>query len=123
MGKLTKQLDLEGMTKVLAANCALKSFTDTIIHLEIDPKHASLANEKQQQQLQHALQKKFSESLKLKIDTVITAGITPAQQTETKLSQDLENAKNDLIEDPHVQSILQDFGGSLDEKSIKLVKP
>ena len=120
---IAKQLDLGGMTKVLAENCVLKTFTDTIMRLEIDPKHASLANERQQQQLQQALQKKFAENLKLKIDIVTTTGTTPAQQTETKLNQDLKNAKNDLIEDPHVQSILQDFGGSLDEKSIKLVKP
>ena len=111
------------MTKVLAENCILDKLSDHAAYLQIAPKHASLANEKQKQQLAQALEKKFGAIFKVNIKICATAANTPAQQTENKTSEQLVNAKNNLIADPHVQSILEDFGGSLDEKSIKLVKP
>ena len=120
---LVKSLELNGMTKVLAENCVLITLTDSNVHLQIDPKHASLANEKQSKQLQQALQKKFGDNFQLKLEVSKSDASTPAQQVEHQMAQELEDAKTALVEDPHVQSILQDFGGSLDENSIKIVKP
>ncbi len=120
---LVKTLNLNGMTKVLAENCVLKHLTKNNAHLQIDPKHASLANEKQTKQLQQVLQKQFSDDFQLKIDVCKLDTTSPAQQVEHKMTTALKDAKTALIEDPHVQSILQDFGGSLDENSIKIIKP
>ena len=122
-GMLVNSLKLTGMTKVLAENCVLKQLTDNNAYLQIEQKHASLANEKQSKQLQQALQKKFGENFHLKLEVGKPATDTPAQQVENKMAQELADAKTALIEDPHVQSILEDFGGSLDENSIKIVKP
>ena len=121
--KLTKQLNLTGMVKVLAENCTLKKLTKHAAHLQIDIKHASLANDKQTQQLEQILQQKFGLSFKVTIETCKTTTDTPAQRMEHKLTQAKQTAKDNLIADPHVQNILQDFDGSLDENSIKFIKP
>ena len=68
-----------------------------------------------------ALQQKFGSTFKLKIEECASATNTPAEKTATQQEQALAAAKNHLMADPHVQNILENFGGSLDENSIKLV--
>ena len=120
--QLTGKLNLTGMTKVLADNCILQKLEEHQVHLLIDAKHASFANTTQHQQLETALQEKFGSGLKLVIKECTNITDTPAQQIEVKKSKALAAAKSNLIADPHVQSILEDFGGVLDENSISLVK-
>lgn len=119
--QLISELNLTGMTKVLADNCILKKREEHYVHLLIDTKHTSFANTTQCQQLEKALQQKFSCTLKLKIEECASIIDTPAQQAEMKQTQALAAAKDSLVADPNVQSILENFDGSLDEDSIKFV--
>ena len=116
---IIQQLSVGGMTKVLAQNCVLDSKVNNRISLHVDNKHASLANEKQRLQLQTALSEYYGSEIKLSIDVQQLIQETPAIESARVKDEHLSNVKNSLASDPHVQSILDDFGGSLDEKSIK----
>ena len=60
--------------------------------------------------------------IQIKIDVTSVTEESPAAKVQRENSQALQDAKNILSDDPHVQSILQDFGGVLEESSIKLTK-
>jgi DNA polymerase-3 subunit gamma/tau len=116
------KMNLVGITKLLAEHCALVHYSPEQIQLQLAPQHASFANDKQKAQLTAALQQHYGAALQVKIEIVTPTIESPAAQNQRQTSAALETAKNTLISDPHVQTILQDFGGFLDEKSIKLTK-
>ena len=115
-------LEVSGMTKVLAQNCALIEKTNTHIKLSIDTKHASLMNDRQKKQLHSALEDYLSVKINFSIDVSNIEQDTPAITQQRDSDEKAQQTKNSLVNDPQVQSILQDFGGSLDEKSIKSTK-
>lgn len=117
--KIAAALDLSGMSKLLAQNCVLDKKDKNVVQLHIDAKHSSLVNDKTQAQLQDALSQYYTETIKLNIETVDLAEETPAKQAERQKDEKMSQVKTSLNNDPHVQSILNEFGGSLDEKSIK----
>jgi DNA polymerase-3 subunit gamma/tau len=119
---IVNQLKLSGMTKVLAQNCALAELNDDKIVLHLTAKHASFCNDKLQKQLCEALETYFAHKLVLKIEVVEKPMATPASLKQEKKDKALKQAKTSITDDPHVQSILQDFGGSLDHSSIKPTK-
>lgn len=116
---IVEHLSLGGMTKVLAQNCVLDSKDEHRINLHIDNKHTSLTNDKQQQQLQTALSEYYGYTIILSINVQKLAKETPAKETARVKDEHFTTVKNSIANDPHVQSILDDFGGSLDENSIK----
>ena len=114
------ELKLTGMSAALAQHCAMKSFENDHLVLEIDSKYAAMSNEKQQAVLSDALKHYFNKPIKLKINVVSNLQTTPAVQTQQKNSAQLETTKNKLLDDPNVKNMLEAFGGTLDENSIKL---
>lgn len=117
--EIITHLPLGGMTKVLAQNCVLDKKDEHRIDLHIANAHASLANNKQQQQLQTALSEYYGHTIALTIKVQKLAAETPAKETARVKDEHFTSVKKSLASDPHVQSILDDFGGSLDENSIK----
>jgi DNA polymerase-3 subunit gamma/tau len=114
------ELKLTGMSAGLAQHCAMKSFENDHLTLEVDSKYAAMANEKQQTVLLDALKRYFNKPIHLKINVVTNLQTTPALQTQQKNNEQLEAAKNKLMDDPNVKNMLEAFGGTLDENSIKL---
>jgi len=119
---IISELKLGGMTKVLAENCVLDKKEGNHLQLHIEPRHASLANVKQIKQLETALSEFYASAIKVDIAVENLAKETPAAATTRQQHKKLDDAKHSITNDPHVQHILQEFGGSLDEKSIKSLK-
>lgn len=117
--QICKVLALGGMLKVLAENAILVKIDEQVIRLQIDPKHASLVNDKLKSQLNELLNQYYQKTRLLQIEIKATEHTTPAQQEKHAQQERLSKAKETLVSDPHVQAILQQFGGKIDEKSIK----
>jgi DNA polymerase-3 subunit gamma/tau len=115
---IINQLKLSGMTKVLAQNCVLDKQDEHSFYFHIEAKHASMAGEKQVQQLQAALTEHLQRKIKVEINVAELTGETPAAHKQRLEIEKLATAKQNIVQDPHVQNILENFGGSLDENSI-----
>jgi DNA polymerase-3 subunit gamma/tau len=118
--QMVQEMQLTGMTKLLAQHCVFLSHDNNVIHLQLSPQHASFANDKQRNELTTALRHKYGNPLQLKIDISTANGESPAAKTQRETSAALQNAKNILANDPNIQSLLEDFGANFEESSIKL---
>jgi DNA polymerase-3 subunit gamma/tau len=116
--ELIQQLNLSGLTLVMAQHCALQNMDEGNINLQIDPIHAPMANDRQKQRLQELLSAHFNKPLRVSISVAPTTNSPAEEQRQTDLAH-RSAAKEKLEQDPHVQNILQQFSAKIDENSIK----
>ncbi len=118
---LIRELDLQGASKLLAANCALLRREKDVVYLGLDARSESLLTRTRQNEIAAALSKKFGEHLKVEI-TVGEAGAETPMQEKTRLDDEkLEAARESLEADPNVKALRDMFGAELNPDSIELV--
>ena len=118
---IVTKLNLTGMNAVFANHCVLKNLGDTTVELQIDPKHIALASETRQANLVTALTSYLGRSIKLKIINVAGIDGTPAAQQQRAVDEKFAATKTQLVEDPLVKNIMDHFGATIDDKSIKSI--
>lgn len=118
--QLIERANLSGLTSVLASHCVLKSITDTAIELEVDPSHAAMAGQVQQQKLQEALQACLGSSVRVSIHKAELSNETPAGKQQRVHNEKQQQALENINNDPNLQNLISQFGASVQTNSITI---
>lgn len=119
--QIVASLELGGLSRQLAANCALKSIDAQQICLALQESHRALKSEMAEQRLLEALQGRFSSSVSLRIEIGEPAGDTPAQQQALADEQNVVAARAQMAQDPFVKAAVQQLDATLLEETVKPV--
>ena len=115
-------MNLPGLTRELANNCALESVDDQECRLIIDPKQAQIKSSRSEEKLQLAIQKYYGKPLKLVIKTETIASDTPA----VKIQKDKLNRQQEAVEainnDENIQALKTNFDARVIPGSIEPVE-
>ncbi|MBG7601081.1 MAG: DNA polymerase III subunit gamma/tau [Gammaproteobacteria bacterium] len=119
---IVAQLDLGGVSRQLAVNCALKSIDDKRVCLALQQNHQALKSEMSERRLQAALCDHFdNKSLLLEIEIGEPGSDTPAQQQAQADEQKVVDAREQMAQDPLVKAAQQQLGATLLEETVKPV--
>jgi len=116
---LVKALNLTGLTKLLAENCVVESWSSHYIVLTLDNAQKPLYNKRYEDRLTEILSQYFGRELRLKINLGKVQNETPAKQNQrmTKEAHLALDQKND--KDPKIQSLLQAFDAKIEQVTLK----
>jgi DNA polymerase III subunit gamma/tau len=119
--QIVASLELGGLSRQLAANCALKSIDAQQVCLTLQERHRALKSEMAEQRLLEALQGHFSSSVSLRIEIDEPGGDTPAQQQALADEQKVVDARTQMAQDPFVKAAVQQLDATLLEETVKPV--
>lgn len=116
---LVNQLDLNGMTRMLAQYSEAKSFSENKIELYVAEMHKHLLEKTYQDRLKSQLETHFGKPVEVVFSLGSITGITSAVlQDRDKLAR--QSRAVDAIEsDPYVQELVEQFDAKLNVSSIK----
>jgi DNA polymerase-3 subunit gamma/tau len=113
-------MQLGGLVRELAQNCALIEVSDGAIKLRLAPTHKHLlAMPGTQAKLQEALVKHFGGGVRLNVDIGEPGTQTPAQRNAETQRQRHSDAVAALESDPFVQEMIERFDATLIETSVR----
>jgi DNA polymerase-3 subunit gamma/tau len=116
---LVECMQLKGMLRELAMNCAVKRRDDSRWAVELDAGCRQLLNRERQQRLQEALSDCLQKRVQLEIEVAGEVRDTPAVQQRAE-AQMRQTAAVDTIEsDPNVKAIQEAFDATLHVDSIR----
>lgn len=115
---IVQQLNLTGISALIAENCVLEQMQAHEIILAIDPSQAVLLNKKQQDKLQEALSKYFNKSIALTIKPGQSNMATPAVQDKEDQMKRKSATQTAIQQDPNVQRLIEAFDAQLLPDSI-----
>ena len=121
---LSQQLDLVGLARQLASNCALVARQGALLRFALDPRHQAIRSRSQEEKLSQALSRHFGTTLRIEIE--VAAGQvpgqaeTPASARAREADERLDAARTALESDPGVLALKERFGATLHPDSIRL---
>ena len=116
---LVPQLDLSGLNKQLASNCAYLRREGTTVLFRLDGRSESYLTKARQDSLASALSEYFGETLKVEIAVGPAAAETPVQVEKRKEAEQLDAARAGLEADPNVKALKDMFGAELVPESVE----
>ncbi len=118
--QLIGAMQLGGLVRELAQNCALVEVLDDAVKLRLAPTHKHLlAMPGTQAKLQEALVKHFGGNLRLSVEVGEPGTQTPAQRNAESKRQRHSDAVAALESDPFVQEMIERFDATLVETSVR----
>ncbi len=117
---LIERLDLKGMARELALNCAPREVADEAMVLTVDPAHAHLLNEARGEQIEQALTRHYGRPIRLKIlkEGALT-GDTPARRQAREREARKREAIQSIEADENVKALQDAFGATVNYDSIR----
>ena len=116
---IINQLDLSGVSRVLATHCSLQARDQDHIHLVIAQEHESLMATSSVEKLTHALKKMFGDEIDVSINTINSTINSPAQQERDSKAQQQSAAEENLKEDTFVRALEQGLQAEIVPGSIQ----
>jgi len=116
---LINQLNLSGLNKQLASNCAYLRREGSNVFLSLDSRSESYLTGPRQVALAEALSAHFGEKLKVDITVGSAKAETPTQLEARQETEDLEAARVGLEADPNVKALKDMFGAELVADSVE----
>jgi DNA polymerase-3 subunit gamma/tau len=121
------QLELEGITRSIAANCLLQSVENSRLVMVLNEKQAAVFNEEHQRRITSQLKKYFGQDIVLEITSgaidTERDGETPAAWRERMDLERQHEAERIFENDETVKAILETFSGSIQLDSIEPTSP
>lgn len=117
-----RQLNLTGITALIAANCVLEQITEDEIILLLDPKQSILLNKKQEERLTQSLHEYYKRPLRVTVKVGTSDLDSPASLDKKAQEQLHADAVHSIQNDPNVQTIMKTFNAKVLEDSIKVNK-
>ncbi len=117
--ELVGRLGLSAMANQLALRCEMTKRTAELIELRISPADEKLFDKPYRDKLGAALRQVLGEQLKVVFAAGEVAGVSPKAITDRKAEQRQAQAVAEIRGDPFVRELIEDFGGSLEDASIK----
>jgi DNA polymerase-3 subunit gamma/tau len=118
---LVESMQLKGVLRELAMNCALKSRDNNNWKLVLDTSHQQLLSKTRQQRLEESLCKVLKQTLHVEIEVQGSADNTPAQQQLQEAETRQADAVNSIESDPNVKAIQKVFDATLHKETIRSV--
>lgn len=117
---IVANLELNGMARQFALNCAYKGRQGQVIELQLAASHAQLQNNAFQERLEESLVSHFGEPLKLRIELIEQAGSETPSQVESRRQAERQQAAREAIEnDPVVRALVEQFDAQVQTNSIQ----
>jgi len=116
------QLNLKGVTAILASHCVMKSFENNQLHLLLAPEQAPLLNPTQEKRLQEALQEHVGNPIKLNITIEASNALSPADEIKQAQDEKQQAAQRAIEKDPNIQAIIEQFNGTIQSDSVKPIE-
>lgn len=117
--ELVGQLGLSAMANQLALRCEMTRRTAEMIELRISPADERMFDKTYRDRLTAALRQLLGAQLRVTFLAGEVAGVSPKAMTDRKTEQRQAAAVSEIREDPFVRELLEDFGGSVEDASIK----
>lgn len=117
---LVERLDLRGVTRQLAAHCALTAVQGSTLRLALDPRQKQLLNAQSVERLVQALSAHYGMTVRTEIDTSAAVADTPAAAQDRQARQRMDTAAAGLAGDPLVKALADQFGATLLPESVRL---
>ncbi|WP_373975938.1 DNA polymerase III subunit gamma/tau [Chitinibacter sp. SCUT-21] len=115
---LVVQLKL-GAAGMLAQNAQLMGYSDIHIDLQVAEEHRAVATRDYQDKLRSALSEHFGREITVNVNIGEIAGETPAIMLVRENAARQETAVAAIQNDPFIQTLVRDMGGTIDAASIK----
>jgi DNA polymerase-3 subunit gamma/tau len=112
-------LDLSGLARQLAANCALLSRQGAVVRLGLDARHEAMRTRAQEDRLAQALSRQLGESVRIEIELVETPAGTLAADRARQSAGELEAARATLADDPTARALQERFGATLHPETVR----
>ena len=116
---LVERLPLEGTVRNLARNTVLARRQDDQWTLKLATGHQVLVNQERTQELAGALSDYFQRRIRLSLEFEADAGDTPEALDQARRRQRLAEARQALLDDGTVKTLIERFNARLDEASIR----
>ncbi len=120
--RLVEGMQLKGVLRELAMNCALKTHDNNSWQLTLEPSHQQLLSKARQQRLEQSLCEVLQQTVRLEIEVRGGAEDTPAQQRLREAEARQADAVNAIESDPKVKAIQKVFGATLHRETIRSVE-
>ncbi|MBD3670622.1 MAG: DNA polymerase III subunit gamma/tau [Gammaproteobacteria bacterium] len=117
---LVNSLELNGMARQFALNCAYKGREGSTIELQLASSHAQLQNNSYLQRLEEALCARYGETLKLHIELIEQATTeTPSQVSSRREAERQQAAQEAIANDPVVRMVIEQFDAQVQMNTIQ----
>jgi len=116
---LVEGMQLKGMLRELAMNCAVKQRDDSCWSMQLDPACRHLLSKERQQRLEEALGASLRQRVQLHIEVAGEVRDTPAVQQRTEAQMRQSAAVETIESDPNVKAIQKAFDATLHLDSIR----
>ena len=118
---LVGSMQLKGVLRELAMNCALKSKEPNSWKLVLDTSHQQLLSETRRQRLEKSLSEVLQKPVRVEIEVQGSTDSTPAQQQQQEAETRQADAVKAIESDPNVQAIQKVFDATLHRETIRSV--
>ncbi|MDX1496418.1 MAG: DNA polymerase III subunit gamma/tau [Salinisphaeraceae bacterium] len=112
-------LQLQGMADQLARHCAWQSFEDDVFTLALSAEQEALFSDRHKNALLTALQSRFGDSIRVKIEASEASLVTPVAMADSDERERQQQAEAALAADPQVQALGERFGATLHPGSVE----
>jgi DNA polymerase-3 subunit gamma/tau len=118
---MVAQMNLGGITRQLAANCAFLGKQGNKVRLSLDPEGAHYRTAMMEDKLKQALSNYYGEPVVLEFSEGHgSAAInTPARQSKAAAEDRLQNARASIDNDPNIRAMKELFGATVTPESIR----
>ena len=117
------QLDLDGITRSIAANFLLQEVSGKKLVFVMDDTQSTVFNEEQQRRINQALNTYFSDEVSLQVGPGEINTETPAAWQQRMDKERLAEAIQTFENDATVKEIVERFSGAIETDSIEPTKP
>lgn len=119
---VVNQLKLNGMPKMLAQRCEVKSAHANEIEFCVPEKHKHLLEKRHQEKMNIALSEYLGKPVRLKFSVGIVTGMNPAELENLEKQQKQSQAIAAIETDPFVRELVENFDAKLIVSSIKPIQ-
>jgi DNA polymerase-3 subunit gamma/tau len=116
---LVAGLELSGLSRQLAAHCALVGRDGAVIRLALDPRNQHVRTASAVERLAQALCRHLGETIRVEVEVGEPAAETPARAEERQAREHLVAARESLEADPTVRALKEKFGATLRTDTVR----
>jgi DNA polymerase-3 subunit gamma/tau len=121
---IVAQMNLQGITRQLAAHCAFLGKQGNRVRLSLDPEGAHFRTSMLEDRLKQALGTYYGESIALEITVGGGEALnTPARLSKAAADDRLQNARASIENDPNIRAMKEIFGATVTPESIRPTDP
>ena len=113
------ELEISGVTRQLATNCALLLHQSGLVRLAIDPRQQLLHTRAQQDKLAQALTRYLGKTMRIEFEVAAEIRDTPALSEQRAAGAVLEEARAIIDSDPTVQALKNRLGATVQPESVR----